>query len=36
MAAFYEGLKDAVKDKISKEDRPNTLTEYITEAIRID
>ncbi len=36
MAAFYEGLKDTVKDEISKEDRPDTLTEYITKAVRID
>ena len=33
---FYKGLKDNVKDEISKKDRPNNLYEYITTVIRIN
>ncbi|PNH26214.1 hypothetical protein BJF96_g7149 [Verticillium dahliae] len=36
MARFYEGLKDAVKDDLIREDRPETLTEYIAMAVKID
>jgi hypothetical protein len=33
---FYSGLRDNVKDELSKEDRPGTLHEYITKAVKID
>jgi hypothetical protein len=36
MIRFYDGLRDNVKDELSKKDRPKTLHEYVTEAIRID
>jgi hypothetical protein len=36
MIYFYGGLRDNVKDELSKEDRPDTLHEYIADAIRID
>ena len=36
MVAFYQGLKDEVKDELIKEDRPNTLAEYIATAVKID
>ena len=36
MTVFYSGLKEDVKDEISKEDRPETLSEFITKAVRID
>ncbi|KAF4510676.1 hypothetical protein G6O67_002551 [Ophiocordyceps sinensis] len=36
IAVFYEGLKDDVKDEISKQDRPDTLAEFIAQAVRID
>lgn len=33
---FYAGLRDEVKDDISKSDRPDTLHEFIGQAIKID
>jgi hypothetical protein len=36
MDHFYEGLKEEVKDELYKEDRPNTLDEYMAMAVRID
>jgi retrotransposon gag protein/zinc knuckle protein len=36
MGTFYEGLKEDVKDELYKEERPNTLAEYIAMAVRID
>lgn len=36
MAAFYDGLKEEVKDKIFEHDEPKNLTKYIELAVRID
>ncbi|KAM5354848.1 hypothetical protein ACJ41O_001494 [Fusarium nematophilum] len=36
MEIFYQGLKDEVKDELYKADRPDTLTEYIAMAVKID
>lgn len=36
MGAFYDGLKEHVKDDLYKEDKPNTLNEYIEMAVKID
>jgi hypothetical protein len=36
MQLFYNGLKEDVKDKLYKVDRPNSLNEYIGIAIWID
>jgi len=36
MSQFYEGLKEAVKDELSKEDWPPTLREFADKAIKID
>ncbi|KAI1286159.1 hypothetical protein F5Y03DRAFT_154390 [Xylaria venustula] len=36
IAVFENGLKDSVKDVICLRDRPATLEEYITMAVRID
>ena len=36
LVQFYGGLRDNVKDELSKEDRPDTLHEYIAKAIKID
>jgi hypothetical protein len=36
MQLFYDGLKENVKDELYKVDRPDTLDEYITIAIRIN
>lgn len=36
LVQFYSGLRDNVKDELSKEDRPKTLHEYITKVIKID
>lgn len=36
MEYFYQGLEDAVKDKLSREERPKTLLEFIEHAVRID
>ncbi len=33
---FYKGLKEYIKDKIAKEDRPEKLTKYIKRTIRIN
>lgn len=33
---FYRGLRNNIKDELTKEDRPNTLYKYITKAIKID
>ena len=33
---FYDGLKERVKDKLYKEDRPDDLDTYIVIAIRVD
>lgn len=33
MHLFYDGLKEDVKNKLYKEDRPNTLDEFIAKAI---
>lgn len=35
-APFYKGLKDDLKDHLIEHDRPNSLTEYIELAVRID
>ena len=35
MAVYYDGLKDTVKDKISR-NRPDTLRETIKDSITID
>lgn len=36
MAAYYQGLKDRVKDEIARRDRPNDLHEMIEIAVQID
>ncbi len=36
MLRFYQGLKDKVKDEITKEDRLDTLTKYIERAVQIN
>ena len=36
MLAFYEGLKEEVKDELYRDEEPNTLTKYIAIAIRIN
>jgi len=36
MVQYYKGLKDVVKDEISKEDRPEALGTYMERSIRID
>lgn len=36
MHLFYDELKEDVKNKLYKEDRPNTLDEFIAKAIYID
>src|SRR5690606_27974976 len=36
MSAFYEGLKEEVKDELYRDEEPNTLTKYIAMAVRID
>jgi hypothetical protein len=36
MNQFYQGLREDVKDEISKEDRPDELTDYIEKAVKID
>jgi hypothetical protein len=36
MDAFYNALLDRVKDKISEDERPATLNEFINKAIKID
>ncbi len=36
MTVFYQGLKEEVKDELYKEDLPDTLSEYISMAVRID
>ena len=36
MSQFYKGLKEAVKDKLLKEDQPSTLREFADKAIKID
>jgi hypothetical protein len=36
MQLFYNRLKEEVKDKLYKIDRPNTLDKYIAIAIRVD
>jgi len=36
MSLFYEGLKEVVKDELSKEDWPPTLMEFANKAIKID
>lgn len=36
MSWFYDGLKEEVKDDISREDRPDELHEYIARAVKID
>jgi hypothetical protein len=36
MVAFYQGLRDDVKDELIKEDRPDSLAEYISTAVKID
>jgi hypothetical protein len=35
-AQFYQGLKDAVKDEIARQDRPKSLSSMIELAIKID
>jgi hypothetical protein len=34
--AFYQGLRESVKDELAKLDHPSSLPEYITLAIKID
>jgi Retrotransposon gag protein len=34
--AFYNGLKDSVKDELAKDDRPASLTALMEKAIKID
>ena len=36
MQAFYEGLKEEVKDELYKVDRPDSLDDYIAIVIKID
>jgi len=36
MAAFYQGLKDEVKDKLAKQDQPDEFPNYVAMAVRID
>lgn len=36
MAAYYAGLKDEVKDELTKLDRPEEFTDYIATAVKID
>ncbi|KAF4339823.1 gag poly [Fusarium beomiforme] len=36
MEIYYQGLKEEVKDELYKADRPDTLNEYATMAIKID
>ena len=36
MSAFYEGLKEEVKDELYRDEEPDTLTKYIAMAVRID
>ncbi|KID59582.1 Retrotransposon-like protein 1 [Metarhizium brunneum] len=36
MSAFYKELKEEVKDKLYKENRPDNLSDYIAMAVRID
>ena len=35
MAAFYQGLRDDVKDELSREERPGELHVYISKAVKI-
>ena len=36
MSLFYDGLKEDVKDELYKMERPETLTEYVAMAVKID
>jgi len=36
MSQFYQGLKEDVKDELSREDRPEELATYIERAVKID
>jgi hypothetical protein len=36
MSIFYEGLKEEVKDKLYRDEEPDTLTKYIAMAVRIN
>ena len=36
MAQFYKGLKDKVKDKLIKENRPDNFADYVAMAVQID
>lgn len=36
MSQFYEGLREDVKDEISKMDRPDDFAKYVAMAVRID
>ena len=36
MEAFYDGLKDSVKDDLYKDDMPDSLDDYIEMAVKID
>lgn len=36
MEAFYDGLKDSVKDELYKEDIPDDLNSYIEIVVKID
>ena len=36
MSIYYKTLKPVVKDELYIKDRPETLTEYITIAVKID
>ncbi|KAI1144710.1 hypothetical protein F4825DRAFT_476928 [Nemania diffusa] len=36
MVAFYQGLKDEIKDELAKQDRPEEFADYVAMADRID
>ncbi|CAJ2503381.1 Uu.00g107750.m01.CDS01 [Anthostomella pinea] len=36
MAQFYTGLRDDIKDKVSKTQRPDELDDYVTQVIKIN
>ena len=36
IALFYDGLKEEVKDKLSEDEHPENLSDFITKAIKID
>ena len=36
VAIYYRGLKDPIKDKLSREDASKNMKEIVTKAIKID